>query len=273
MKSIDFQDALIDRLLREELGGDRPRDLTKRVLSQVHAHERQRRKFWVTSALATAAAVVLTVTLLALWARGGGYPAPNAAGNYSVDGGGTLQRGATIETTGQATVALGGYVKANISPRTRLTLGGEKFEEKLLLEEGVVSCNVEKAKGQFDILVGPAAVHVTGTTFSVNVTRGSREKQDGRWMTVAVEEGSVTVNGIPGIKPRTLGGGRERKERFFLPDNHMKPATEKIAPAPPASPPAPATTSPAPPAKVTAPTTAPRIVPAEEAEMHWSPER
>ena len=54
----DYHDALIDQLLREILGGDRPRDMTARVLAQAKIMDRFRRRNWWLSGLAAAAAVL-----------------------------------------------------------------------------------------------------------------------------------------------------------------------------------------------------------------------
>src|SRR3954470_19395519 len=94
----DHEDALIEQLLREFLGGDRPRDLTQRVLVQAKAYDRVRRRWWTGTATSIAAAVAI-VTMIWFAPRQGPYPAPVALeGSLRIYGDGTLQRGAVIET-------------------------------------------------------------------------------------------------------------------------------------------------------------------------------
>ena len=59
----DYHDGLMEQLLREILGGDRPRDMTARVLAQAKIYDRFRRRWWIAAGAAVAASVVLAASL------------------------------------------------------------------------------------------------------------------------------------------------------------------------------------------------------------------
>jgi len=67
--------------------------------------------------------------------------------------GGAVERGAHIETdevdTGK--VELGGYVDITMRPQTALTIGGAKYEEKVLLDRGQLDVNVTKNRGRLTL--------------------------------------------------------------------------------------------------------------------------
>ena len=196
--SRDNHDLLIDQLLREVLGGDRPRDMTGRVLAQARIIDRFRRRNWWLGGSALAAAVALAVGLAMYWPHA--YPEPTAQQVVVTEGGG-VERGAHIETDDVDTgkVELGGYVDITMAPQTALTIGGAKYEEKVLLDQGQLDVSVTKNKGRFDIAVGPATVHVTGTKFGVKVANEITSAARLKKLTVSVSEGSVEVQNVPGI--------------------------------------------------------------------------
>ena len=118
----DYHDAVIDQLLREILGGDRPRDMTARVLAQARLMDRFRRRNWWLSGLAAAAVVALAACLTMYWPHE--YPAFQAEG-VAVQVGARLERGAELvssESDG-GTVKLGGYVDIAMAPQTTLRIG------------------------------------------------------------------------------------------------------------------------------------------------------
>ena len=204
------RDQLIDQLLREVLGGDRPRDMTARVLAQARIIDRFRRRNWYLGGSAIAAAIALAVGLTMYWPHA--YPEP-AAQQVVITDGGVMERGAHIETDDldTGTVELGNYVYIKMAPQTAMTIGGAKYEEKVLLDQGQLDVSVTKNKGRFDIAVGPATVHVTGTKFGVNVTNEITSAARLKKLTVAVKEGSVEVQNVPGVTGiQTVAAGQEK---------------------------------------------------------------
>jgi ferric-dicitrate binding protein FerR (iron transport regulator) len=206
----DYHDALIDQLLREMLGGDRPRDMTARVLAQVKLIDRFRRRNRWLSGLAAAAALALAIGLTMYWPRE--YPAPYGEG-VLVKYGTPLQRGAQVETgeTDGGMLKLGGYVDISMSPQTDLTIGGARYQERVFLNEGNLAVNVLKKRGAFDVVVGPATVHVTGTQFDVAVTNEETATERKRKLVVSVGEGGVQVQGVDGTTPVSLTKGEKRE--------------------------------------------------------------
>ncbi len=201
----DHHDALIDQLLREFLGGDRPRDLTERVLTEARSFDRTRRVWWIQTGAAMAASIAVALTLWTVWPRifppkEPFYPvAVVESGKVTISSGGnTPQRGSELETsTETAAIELGGYVDVSMLPSTDMIIGGNKKEEQILLEHGEVQVAVVKKVGTFDVLVGPAKVHVTGTHFDVKVGPESVDPANHRvkTFTVSVTDGSVLVSG------------------------------------------------------------------------------
>jgi hypothetical protein len=233
--SRDHHDILIDQLLREILGGDRPRDLTERVMAQARAYDRVRFRWWTGSGAAIAAAIAIAISLYIYWPRN--YPTPELDGEVSINNGNELVRGAQIATHDDqaATLKLGGYVNVNLDPQTTLTLGGAKFEEKILLEKGTVNVAVAKKRGTFDVVVGPATVHVTGTQFKAAVEDRDLERENRRvrFLNVAVNEGSVEVLGIGQSGPVTLTTAGTSEKTFELSSEPIlvgKPRIERGVP-------------------------------------------
>src|SRR5579871_602726 len=111
------RDRLIDILLREELGGEQPPDLTDRIVAR--AFPRRRVMPFVRSVWSVAAMLLivfltgLVAGSLAWWKFG--YPGISASGQFVIQGGKPLGRGATVVTSaGQsASLELGGYVKVD----------------------------------------------------------------------------------------------------------------------------------------------------------------
>src|SRR5262245_2259799 len=115
------RDRLIDMLLREELGGEQPPDLTDKIVAR--AFPRRRLLPFVRVGWTAAAAVLLIGCLVGLWWTFS-YPSPTAHGQFAIQGGKGLERGATLLTAaGQsATLELGGYVKVDIKPNSKLRI-------------------------------------------------------------------------------------------------------------------------------------------------------
>ncbi len=153
---------LVDILLREEIGGEVPPDLSGRIAAAIR---RGRRARGLGVALAAAAAVIA----LAAVRLSGGYPAPSATGDWSVEGGGARARGAVLVAHGPAALDLGGYARVDLASGTRVRLAGEPRSEALELVEGSVECAVED--GRFRVSTALGDVRVTGTRFLVALQR------------------------------------------------------------------------------------------------------
>jgi hypothetical protein len=206
----DDRDALMDQLLREILGNDRPRDLTARVLAQVRIYDRFRRRWWASGVIAAAAAVVLAASLYLLWPQK--YPGPEVR-NVAIMNANQAQPGAMLATDDvtSGSVKLGNYVNILMQPQTALTLGGERYQEKVFLDQGALEVSVEKDKGKFDVAVGPATVHVTGTKFSVDVVNEEVANAQQKKLVVHVEEGMVEVRDIPGEETQYVSAGQQKE--------------------------------------------------------------
>jgi hypothetical protein len=231
--SRDHHDLLMDQMLRELLGGDRPRDITDRVLARVRTYDKVRRHWWTGVGSAIAASIAIGVTLWALWPRSGDYQiATLRDGFVDISNTETLQRGSRIVTPEEnsATIALGGYVNVEMAPKTVMTLGGARFAEKVFLEQGELDVHVIPGRGTFDVGAGRAVVHVTGTKFQVGFSEEESDDRRTKKLRVAVKEGSVKVE-VGAAPPVTLAAGTPLTEKVF--DLSPEPTrVERIAAAP-----------------------------------------
>ncbi|WP_439621934.1 FecR domain-containing protein [Gemmata sp.] len=190
-----WRDRLIETLLREELGGDAPPDVSARVAAagspRPALRPTRRRTAWAAAGLAAAAAVLAVATF---WTRDA---SPFAGPGVQVEGG-RLLRGATVRTGGRpGELRLGGYCRLDMRPNTVLELGGEPGNERVELTAGQVVCEVTPGRGGFGVRTPHARVDALGTTFSVWVQTG-RAGPAGRvtdWTVVGVKDGRVSVGG------------------------------------------------------------------------------
>jgi ferric-dicitrate binding protein FerR (iron transport regulator) len=233
--SRDHHDALIDQLLREILGGDRPRDITARVVAQARIHDRFRRRWWIGAGSAAAACVAIAAGLALFWPSA--YPSPRVTEGvvYSANGTEEMRAGATLVTDGEnsGVINIGNYVNVVMAPDTSLTLGGKKYEENVVLNSGHVDVHVTRNKGRFDVLVGQAIVHVTGTKFALDVLDGQDATQSHRVKTlfVNVEEGSVDVQPGMGLRKTLKAGARE----IFVISSEPMPVVPRLVTSAPAA--------------------------------------
>lgn len=194
-------DRLIHTLLQEELGGQHPPDLTKRVMARA-----TRRGRWVGYAVAAAAA--LAAVLIGEWWFFGRYPAPRATGGYTVEGGEAVGRGATLHTAeASAAVVLGGYCQVEIEPESSVQIEGVRGDEQIELARGGVTCEVDRGVGRFAVRSEVGTVSVTGTKFSVQLVEGGAGMA-GKQMLVRVLVGAVLVSGSWGQTALAAGEGR-----------------------------------------------------------------
>ena len=103
-----------------------------------------------------------------------------------------------------------------MAPQTALTLGGARYQERVFLDEGNLAVNVLKNRGEFDVVVGPATVHVTGTQFNVTVANENTATARVRKMVVSVSEGGVQVRGVDGAGTEPVSLKTGDKQEFVL---------------------------------------------------------
>ncbi|MBN1672559.1 MAG: FecR domain-containing protein [Kiritimatiellae bacterium] len=210
------RDQLIDGLLREELGGERPPDLADRILARAYARRRAIR-FGVPAAAAAALLVAAgAVSFLVSAAR---YPAPSASGVFDLVGATEVGRGATLVTTREpASLRLGGYCRVELSASTTVRIGGGERTERIQLEKGAVQCAVAPGKGTFEVSTEVGTVSVIGTLFTVSLLEeepGAGEPapagEAGLSLSVHVAAGRVRVTHAGGTAE--LGAGTHRTFR------------------------------------------------------------
>jgi hypothetical protein len=202
----EYRERLVHVLLLEELGSERSPDVVAAVMARipVRATDRPRRKVWP---MALAAAAVAVLIALAGYALVGRYPGPKADGDFTVVGGGAIQRGSVVETgAAGATVQLGGYCQLECDPHTQLTLEGGQRQEGIYLAEGAVTCRVDGKQGTFGVRSDVGQVHVTGTEFTVRIMdEKGAEGMLVKRMWVHVMVGAVLVSGAWGTQTVSAG--------------------------------------------------------------------
>jgi len=252
--SRDHGDALLDQLLHELLGNDRPRDMTARVLTRAALFDRARRHWWIGAGAAVAALLVLGVTLFVVWPRE--YPEPEETGIATVDPGEQIERGTELQTGAQkGTLDLGGYVHVDVDPHTQFMIKGKRLQEAVALDAGRIEAAVTKKKGTFDVMVGRVDVHVTGTHFSVQVEVDDAANPPVKRVMVNVSEGAVQVTDTTGAVSAVGGEGNPSDLKLEIP-LPRPPATTTHAPETQVA------TASAPAPVATAPATVPATVPA-----------
>ena len=84
-----------------------------------------------------AAAASLALIAGGLIAMGNRYPDPEMTGPCRLVNGNEPRRGALVATdAGRGRLALGGYCRVRLDPRSRVRLEGAKYQEQVLLEQG-----------------------------------------------------------------------------------------------------------------------------------------
>jgi len=192
------RDSLVDALLREELGGERPPDLFAPILARSPFSKRTR-VVTIASFIAVSAATLAIV--VAVWVLLGGlYPRPRITGKYQLASGGPFARGAVVKTQEQpAEIALGGYVALRLAPNSELRVEGAPRTEEVYLSSGQLHCAVTPETGEFAVKTDVATVRVTGTEFVVHVFEEKGvEKMFAKRTFVRVLAGTVLVSGIWG---------------------------------------------------------------------------
>ncbi|MCY2931280.1 MAG: FecR domain-containing protein [Planctomycetota bacterium] len=199
------QGRLVHVLLREQLGGEAPPDLTARVLERIPEPRRRRRIGWRVP-VAAAAGVLLALGAWALLAPAS-YPAPRAGGDYRLVSGQRVERGSVLAAgEGKATVELGGYCRLALDPHARVRLAGGERAEQVFLEAGAATCEVDRNVGTFTVQTEVGTVSVKGTKFTVRVldSKGDEPMVTKR-LVVHVLVGAVLVSGAWGSMPVQAG--------------------------------------------------------------------
>jgi hypothetical protein len=223
----DDHDILIDQLLREVLGGDRPRDLTTRVLERARLMDRARRTWWIGTGAAMAAGIAIAFLLWFAWPQQ--YAAPTVD-NLLVSnrdlGPGTVVA-APDDSTGK--ISFGGYANVSLEPSTSLTLGGgSRYQESVFLEGGRLNVTTRN-RGILDVVVGGATLRASNSRLAVDVTDDIDETRSAviKRMVVKVLEGTALIRGIDA--PATLKAGETRE--FIIPvENLLKDERGDLSP-------------------------------------------
>lgn len=209
----EWLERLIDTLLREEVGGEHPPDLTKRVMAAIGPQPKTpRRRRWLWAAVVAVAITLVIgvgVTLFGQQKEELKNEELTASG-VTVDGRGPVVRGATVRTTSdKGQLTLGGYCTVELQPYTTVRIEGTTNDEQVVLLSGEVACTVQPNRGGFEVVTPQGRVKVSGTRFHVRLHSG--RTPDGRaaeWTVVQVEEGSVTAVGTWGETDLSAGDHR-----------------------------------------------------------------
>jgi len=217
-------DRLVDTLLREEVGGEAPPNLGPGIL----AREAQRRRMQKITWGSWIAAAVISMTLGAWWIAAQRYPPPTLTG-IELPSDQPLMRGITL-TTGKesAVLTLGGYCSVKIAPESEIQWTGEPKAEEIILNSGIVECDVNPDHGRFQVRSNAGVAAAVGTHYAAKIVdRKGRGPDAPKKMYVKVTSGIVLVTGTWGSV--TLSGG----EDALVPPPHIKPAPPASAPPPP----------------------------------------
>ncbi|MBM4041383.1 MAG: hypothetical protein FJ290_23015 [Planctomycetes bacterium] len=161
---------------------------------------------------AAAAAAMLLAALGWLLTRGtGGYPEPEARGDYRLLGSASagLARGERLAVgPGGAELRLGGYCRLALDPNTEVVVRGGERREAVELERGRVVSEVEPRRGGFTLLTPRGHIEVKGTKFLTSVEYPESQKGE-RDMGKLRKSSVVTVVVVAGIVACHFGGVTE----------------------------------------------------------------
>jgi hypothetical protein len=218
-------DRLMDALLREQVGGEYPPNLSERILAA--AVRRRRRRRLARGAWAAAAALILAVG--AWWVLSLRYPGPTLTG-CELTPGQRLERGLVLATGREAALlTLGGYCAVRIAPESEVQWGGAPKAEEVLLHSGIVECTVDRDRGAFCVRTDVAVVSVTGTQFTVKAI--GEKGAPSRRLYVKVESGSVVASGDWGDVKLDAGEESVVPPRAKRAHAHQATPTTPVAPS------------------------------------------
>ena len=129
------------------------------------------------AAVAAAAALLIAALGWLLLQGRGGYPAPQARGDFQVAvAEGEWARAPRVERgqrlavgAGGAQLRLGGYCELSLDPNARVVVRGEARNEAVELERGRIVCRVRPRSGRFALLTPLGSIEVKGTEFITTV--------------------------------------------------------------------------------------------------------
>lgn len=191
MEMNDYEDRIVHTLLREQVGGETPPDLTAKIFSRAYPRRRVRPVFW---AIPLAEVSTFVFVLLANWLFV--YPQPEAKGAYVLSGGERLDRGARIVSQARPVeLTLGGYCQVTMAENSAVRLWGTRRQEAIILDQGQATCEVARNVGTFNVYTQAGRVEVKGTKFVVRLAESEGDETLlGKRMVVHVVSGSVIAS-------------------------------------------------------------------------------
>jgi len=124
------------------------------------------------------------------------YPEPRAEGTYLVSTGDVLSRGSLVRAgAGGAVIELGGYCRLELAPDSVVRLSGAERQERVFLEDGMVTCDVDRNVGGFAVETEFCTVSALGTRFIVQLRgKGGDAETPRREAYVRVLAGAALVS-------------------------------------------------------------------------------
>ncbi|MGD0091695.1 MAG: hypothetical protein ABSE73_17405 [Planctomycetota bacterium] len=191
MENDEDLDRLVDLLLREELGGEKPPELSKEILARAAGSRAEsdgqsrpgpglasspaglwRRLRW--ASLAAAATIVVV------------------AGYLLSHRGDPLQGLRIAAAAAPVTQEMDGYCQLVLEPRGALVINGKPKAREVFLEQGSVTCTVKENLGTLAVGSGLGIVSVRGTVFKV--TLAGQEGAGAGQLSVQVFSGKVLLS-------------------------------------------------------------------------------
>jgi hypothetical protein len=108
------------------------------------------------------------------------YPMPRAEGSYFLPSGNELSRGSLVRAgAGGAVLELGGYCRVELAPGSTVRLCGSRGQERVFLDEGIVTCEVDPKLGEFAVETEFCTVSALGTRFVVQIRQRPDAEEPG----------------------------------------------------------------------------------------------
>jgi hypothetical protein len=195
----DDQDRLIDMLLREELGGQRPPQMAERVLERAKCERwnifKRIHPGWI--AALVAAALVAVIVLPRFFSTPEepkiAQPEPPKETPKEIPKAPEVAQKVHRTEKDEKTIVLGGFASVTLAPFTAIEdIKGDGDAQKIRLDQGTVWCEIEPNKGHFSVENPLGTVRVHGTKFKVTVNSEKHgEKTIHSRLNVDVSEGEV----------------------------------------------------------------------------------
>lgn len=183
----EFDDALVDMLLREIEGGNRPPDVSKAVLEKMpQPGGRKRLRFWQFCAGAAAALLVITVATLIY--------APSSRASWEWQGVLPIANTDLHLAREKAEVRIGEEMVLSMEEGSRFSLKEQDASRELFLAHGSVLCRAANRERAFSVRTEMGTAVGRGSTFAVRILEKD-EQNPTRRMVVNVFDGTVRVDG------------------------------------------------------------------------------